>query len=93
MADKKRLEDMKQAQQPMDVRPSSYRNSLNEAAMDRKAEFISSKIKSSVRQTMEGMLLYSLDYYLSTMTTDFRYRYADFYWTRKASMGVATGGR
>lgn len=54
MADKKRLESMGQAQKSIDAPPPSYINSLNEAATDRKAEFISSKTKSSVRQTMEG---------------------------------------
>lgn len=91
MADKKRLEDMKQAQEPRDARPPSYTNFLNEAPTDRKAEFNSSKIKSSVRQTMESMLFYSFGNDLGSITTDFKHRYADFYWTRKASMGVATG--
>ncbi|OKL57187.1 hypothetical protein UA08_07335 [Talaromyces atroroseus] len=35
--------------------PSTYLSSLKDAAMDRKAEYISSKIKSSVRKTLEAM--------------------------------------
>jgi hypothetical protein len=61
MTDKKRLEDMDQAQKTIDAPPPSYINSLNEAATDRKAEFISSKIKSTVRQTMEGMSFCLID--------------------------------
>ena len=53
--DKKRLENMNKTQKSIDASPPSYMDSLNEATTDRKVEFISSKIKSSVRQNMEGM--------------------------------------
>lgn len=56
MTGKKCLESMDQSHKSIDAIPPSYTNALNEAATDRKVEFISSKIKSSVRQTMEGML-------------------------------------
>ena len=53
--DKARLENMDQAQQTIDRPPPSYVNAITEAAKDSKVDFISSKIKSNVRQTMEGM--------------------------------------
>lgn len=57
MTDKKRIENMDLSRKLIDAPPPSYMKSLNDAATDRRAESISSKIKSAVRQTMEGMYL------------------------------------
>ncbi|KAL3707712.1 hypothetical protein TMatcc_005693 [Talaromyces marneffei ATCC 18224] len=52
---KKRIENMDLSRKLIDAPPPSYMKSLNDAATDRRAESISSKIKSAVRQTMEDM--------------------------------------
>lgn len=37
------------------VAPTKYEDALKEAALDRKAEQVSSRIKKSVRRTIDGM--------------------------------------